>query len=112
MLTYIISLIHLLIVIWALTAPFIKCLRPSYILLMPFIVIHWILLDDTCILTIIENNLRGCSREETFMYRLVGGIYNLPDGIFGKLIWIYVIVTWLYSINKVTWDELKKGILY
>jgi hypothetical protein len=73
---------------------------------------HWILLDDTCVLTLIENKLRGCAKEETFTFRLVSGIYNLPEGILGKLIWIYSITTWLYSINKVTWDDIKESILY
>ncbi|AGE48609.1 hypothetical protein PBCVAN69C_675L [Paramecium bursaria Chlorella virus AN69C] len=112
MLSCIISLIHLLVIIWALSAPFVKCLRPSYVLLMPFIMIHWILLDDTCILTIIENNLRGCAKEETFMHRLVGGIYNLPEGILGQLIWIYVIVTWVYAVSKTSWGDIKKSLLH
>ncbi|APC25738.1 hypothetical protein BST79_gp225 [Only Syngen Nebraska virus 5] len=110
MLSWVISLLHLLIIIWALIAPFTKCLRPSYILLMPFIMIHWILLDDTCVLTLIENKLRGCAKEETFMHRLVGGIYNLPDGILGKLIWIYVIVTWVYAVSKTSWEDIKKSL--
>ena len=54
-----VSFLHFLVLFWALVAPFHKELQVSYVVLMPIIVLHWILLDDSCILTVLEKHIRG-----------------------------------------------------
>lgn len=107
----ILTFLHILVILWALVAPFssVSNLRVSYIVLMPFIMFHWILLDNTCIFTMIENKLRGCETEESFIHRLVSPIYNIPEGLLGNVMWLYAIVSWLYAVNATTLDELKEN---
>lgn len=106
---FIITLLHLLVLAWALLAPFTKVLRVSYILLMPVIMIHWILLDDSCALTLLENHLRGCDTKESFVHQFVSKIYNVPDGLIGSLMWVYAITTWLYAISQVTKEDFGEA---
>jgi hypothetical protein len=110
MFDWVLKFLHFIIIIWALVAPFTKELRPSFVIIAPFIMLHWILLDDTCILTLIENKLRGCGKEETFMHQLVSPMYNLPEGLLGTLMWVYMVITWLYAVNNTSFEEIKKSL--
>jgi hypothetical protein len=106
---WIITLLHILVLAWALIAPITKTLRVSYVLLMPVLMLHWLLLDDTCALTLLENHLRGCDTKESFVHQFVSKIYNVPDGILGSLTWVYAIATWLYAISKVTREDFREA---
>jgi hypothetical protein len=106
---WIITLLHILVLAWALIAPITKTLRVSYVLLMPVLMLHWLLLDDTCALTLLENHLRGCDTKESFVHQFVTKIYNVPDGIIGSLTWVYAIATWLYAISKVTREDFREA---
>ena len=57
---YIISIIHIIIIILVLTIPFTNSnyLLCLYIITIPFIILHWILNDNTCCLTIAEKYFR------------------------------------------------------
>jgi len=57
---------------------------------------HWILANDTCALTLLECVLTGKSKEETFIGRLMGGIYNVQS----KDIWIITIILWCVTTFK------------
>jgi hypothetical protein len=102
-----IAILHLLVLFWALMAPFTKELQVSYLLLMPVIMLHWVLLDDTCALTLLENHIRGCETSESFIHKFVSKIYNVPDGLLGSLMWVYAIVTWLYVVTQVTKEDFS-----
>lgn len=106
---FIITLLHLLVLAWALLAPFTRVLRVSYILLMPVIMLHWVLLDDTCALTLLENHIRGCDTKESFVHQFVSKIYNVPDGLLGSLTWAYSITTWLYAISQVSKEDFREA---
>lgn len=105
----IISVLHFLVLFWSLVAPFTKSLRVSYIILMPFIVFHWIILDGSCVLTLIENKIRGCSNDESFVHKFVSKIYNVPDGVVGNFMWIYAIITWIYAIIMVSKEDFVEA---
>ncbi|AGE56304.1 hypothetical protein PBCVNEJV1_458L [Paramecium bursaria Chlorella virus NE-JV-1] len=102
---WIITLLHFLVLLWALIAPFTKEIRVSYVILMPVIMFHWIILDDSCALTLLENHIRGTTTEESFVHALVSKIYNIPDGILGSLMWTYAIMTWLYAVSQITKED-------
>ena len=50
-----------------------------YSLLVPFLFFHWSVNDDTCALTQAEMLITGQKKEETFVGRVVGPIYNMDD---------------------------------
>jgi len=105
-----VSFLHMLVLFWALVSPFNKDLRVSYVVLMPIIMIHWIILDDSCILTLLEKHIRGCSGEESYVHKFVSKIYNVPDGVLGTCMWVYAIVTWLYACSQVSWKDLQDNL--
>lgn len=105
-----VSFLHFLVLFWVLVAPFHKELQVSYVVLMPVIVLHWIILDDSCILTVLEKHIRGCSGDESYVHKFVSKIYNVPDGVLGKLMWLYAIVTWVYAVSQVSWEDLQENL--
>ena len=112
MLAVIVSLLHFIVLFWALVAPFTKELRVSYFLLMPVIMLHWVLLDDSCILTVLENHIRGTTNDESFVYRFVSKIYNVPEGFVGSLMWAYAVTTWVYVCFKLTKEDFSEAFKY
>lgn len=107
-----VSFLHLLVLFWALTAPFVKELRVSYVILMPIIVLHWVILDDSCALTLLESHLRGCTTNESFVYKFVSKIYNVPEGSLGTIMWLYAIVTWVFALTMVTKKDFYTAFKY
>lgn len=77
-----ISGLHALYVLWFMYAPFSEnILQLSlHVVVAPAMVVHWLLNNDTCVLTAIEAGLRNISPGETFIGRLMSPIYLLPDG--------------------------------
>lgn len=78
----IIAFLHLLFIIFVATTPFATdnpffLLYYSFILF--FVMLHWYLNNDTCILTVIESKLRGTRDTQTFMGRLLKPIYNVQS---------------------------------
>ena len=93
-----------------------------YSLLIPFLFFHWSVNDDTCALTQLEMSMTGQKKEETFMGRLVGPIYKMPDDDINKftksiffLLWAivqYRIGHFDFLINqtKQYFKEMKKAV--
>lgn len=77
----IIFFIHLVFLIFILVVPFTNDRRSLefYSILIPFIFYHWSVNDDTCALTQAEMAITGQKKEETFMGRVVGPIYKMPE---------------------------------
>src|SRR4029079_19804711 len=94
-----ITLIHILFVLFIVLAPF---SNSNYILILhfifvPFMILHWILNDNTCVLTIIERNLRKkmygeeqYDDEDCFTCRLIELVYDFKKNYetFSKFIYI------------------------
>jgi len=76
----IISILHLLFIIFVTCTPFVTT-NPVFLLYYCFILffvgLHWYMNDDTCVLTLIESKLRGKKSTDTFMGQLIKPIYNV-----------------------------------
>lgn len=105
-----IMLLHLLFVLFIILVPFIG---NNYFLLLhsitvPFIIIHWILNDNSCVLTQIEKQLRkqyygqAINDNDCFTYNLVAPIYDFANNYhtFTILIYIITIMLWAISVYK------------
>ena len=66
-----------------------------YSILIPFLLLHWALNDDTCALTQIEAFFTDKPKERTFIGRFIGPIYNVPDDQLGKLTKCLFFTLWL-----------------
>ena len=105
-----IQLIHIIIIALVVIIPFtnnIELLLMHWIIV-PFIVLHWILSYDTCVLTIIEIYLKNkiyqtdIQCEDALLYRLIAPVYNFKDNYnnFSKFIYIITILLWVKSSSK------------
>ena len=95
----IIFIIHLLVVIVGILAPFIAK-RPMlimYSLTVPFVFFHWSINDDTCALTQLESMLTDEPNDRTFMGRIMGPIYNVPDDTIGKMTKGLFFLLWIFT---------------
>lgn len=105
----VISLVHAAIFGWALVAPFSRSrfLRVSYVIFAPFLMLHWILNDDTCALTALECTLRGlddCSA--SYVHRVVSPLYKLQDSEASLIAWTYTLASWAYAASSVSMADV------
>lgn len=106
---YAIKLIHLLLIMFIIITPFTDS---TYFNLMicatlPFIIIHWIMNDNTCCLTIMENYMRQrlygkSKKKECLTYKLISPIYDFKKNNkrYSQVIYIIAILLLIMSITK------------
>ena len=107
-----INIIHLTVIIFVLTAPF---SNSNYLILLhaiivPFIVLHWLLNNNNCCLTVMEKYIRekntgkSVKEEECFTYQLVAPIYdfNKNHQAFSTFIYILTISLWSISVYNLS----------
>lgn len=105
-----ITLTHLLLVLFIIAIPFTDS---NYFLLLhaifiPFMMIHWICNDNTCVLTIVERKIRKMIKKEKeddkdcFTCRLIEPIYDFKKNYesFSKTIYLVTIGLWLISAGR------------
>lgn len=77
-----IRVIHFSVILFVITGPFIindKPLLSLYILIVAFIVFHWLLSNDSCVLTLVEQKITGRKSNDTFIGKIVKPIYNVSN---------------------------------
>jgi hypothetical protein len=102
----IITLIHVVVIILILTVPFVNDnhLLFMYLIIIPFIVLHWVANNNTCCLTVTERWLRGISSdkpvpmEECLSYKLIAPIYDFKKNNEDYSTFIYGLVAVLWGI--------------
>lgn len=94
----IIFLIHLIFLMWILVIPFTNDRRQLefYSMVIPFIFYHWSVNDDTCALTQAEMYVTGKEKDSTFMGRIVGPIYKMPDTDVNRLTKTLFFALWAF----------------
>lgn len=112
-----ITLLHTLFIICVVVTPF---LNSTYFLLLhaifvPFMVFHWICNNNTCVLTIVEKNLRKkmgkeYDEDDCFTCRLIEPVYdfkknNIP---YSKVIYTTTILLWFITFGKLIY-KYKSG---
>ena len=97
----IIFIIHLILFLACIIIPFIttdKKYLTIYSFIIVFIIFHWVMNDDRCILTYIEHKLRNIDTEETFFNRLVSPVYKMDN----DMLKIYIFLSWSFVHYKLT----------
>ena len=92
-------IIHIIIFLVAIIIPFIgnNQILELYSLLIPFVMFHWVMNDDTCCLTHMEHKFTNTPIDQTFSGRIIGPIYNLSDDDSGKCIKLILFSLWLFT---------------
>jgi len=113
-----VTFVHILFVLFVVLTPF---TNSNYLLLLhsitiPFIIIHWLMNDDTCVLTMVERNIKkglygdAYKEEECLTCRLIEPVYNFVNDnrTFSKIIYIITILLWSISVGKLVY-KYKTG---
>lgn len=106
-----INLIHLLVILFVIIVPFTNStlLLLLHSVIVPFIMLHWLVNNDTCAITEVEKFVRiklnggnPVQYNECFSYKLVSPVYNFisenPD--YSKMTWVITIILWTISLYK------------
>jgi hypothetical protein len=102
-----ITILHILVVLFVIIAPFSDSnyLLIMHIILIPFIVLHWILNNNTCSLTVAEKYIREISYgiksddKDCFVYQFIAPIYDFNKDHEAYSNFIYAITLGLWAIS-------------
>jgi len=105
---------HIFIILFVLIAPFsnIPAILILHIVSGISLIIHWLANSNACILTILESQLRGVSKDDTFSHQFISPIYDISDtdwSTFCYLITIFLIIVSVYRLQNL--EEFKQAIL-
>ena len=104
MIPYIIKFIHILVVIFLVFSPFFgdEYFLTMHLLVVPFILLHWITNQSVCALTEMEKIVTGktCD-DETFFGQVVGPIYKFKtQGEENLFVWTLMITLWFITFVR------------
>ena len=107
-----INILHLIIIIFVLAVPFSDSnyLIFLHIIIIPFIMIHWVFNNNTCCLTVAEKFIRQktigtkIKEEDCFTYQLIAPIYDFNKNHEAFATFIYILTTclWLISVHSMS----------
>lgn len=103
-----VSLLHAAFVVFMVWAPFSgnRTALVLHLLVTPFLWLHWLLNDDTCVLTLVEKQLRGCEDSSSFFYALVSPVYRVRDEQVRVGVWVASALLWLATLRHVGWADV------
>lgn len=70
-------------------------------MLVPFLYLHWFLNNDTCALTLLECYLRGCPQDRSFVYNVVGPIYNVDPRYVNAVTRVLPLILWCVTLYRI-----------
>ena len=99
-----IKILHVLIVLFIIGAPFTNDPRLLIIHVASCIslITHWYLNNDTCCLTLVESYLSGKKKKETFMGRLISPVYTMDESTTSKVTYYSTIALMVVSLYKLS----------
>ncbi|ARF09548.1 hypothetical protein Indivirus_1_171 [Indivirus ILV1] len=104
-----ITFLHTLFVIFVVITPFtnMNYFLMLHAIFLPFVMLHWICNDNTCVLTLIERNLRKkiygkVDEEDCITCRLIEPVYDFRKNYatFSIIIYAITIGLWFISLGK------------
>lgn len=105
---FLISVLHVLVILFVLCAPFSNSnyLLLMHIIVIPFIILHWYLSNNSCSLTVIERIIKdktegqSYTKEDCFTYKFIAPIYDFNKNTkdFSNFTYIITIGLWFVSI--------------
>ena len=111
---WLITVLHVLVIIFVLGAPFSDSnyLLVMHLIIVPFILLHWVLNNNTCSLTVAEKFIRDTTagdnmdKEDCFTYKFIAPIYdfNKNNNNYSSFTYILTIGLWLTTV----YNLLKK----
>ena len=108
---FLINIIHILVIIFVVIAPFTNSnlFLLLHSIVVPFIMIHWILNNDTCAITLMEKYVRiqmnggdYVDDKDCISYKVIGPIYNFMNEHvdYSRWTWIMTSMLWFVTLYK------------
>lgn len=115
---FIIQIIHVFVLLFVFLTPFLgdEYLLTLHLIIIPFIMLHWLTNQDVCALTELEKIVRGgcvdtetffgqvmipIYKDETFMGRIISPFYKFEDEeTEKKAVWIGLILLWIITVIR------------
>jgi hypothetical protein len=116
---YIISIIHLIFIFFIIGTPFLtnsNALLLLHIIIVPFMLAHWITNNNMCTLTVIEKYIRlqlygnvNNNLENCFTCRIIEPIYDFNKNFdkFQKILYIFTLLLWFVSLYKLYLNRIN-----
>ena len=103
----IIRIFHIFIILFVLIAPFtnLTALLILHITFSISLLVHWVFNSNECSLTLLESQLRGLPRNESFSYKFISPIYNISNTDWSYFCYIITISLMCVSIYKLYHSE-------
>lgn len=102
-----INVLHIIVILFIIGAPFSDSnyLLVLHIIVVPFIILHWVLSNNTCCLTVTEKFLREQTNgkksndEECFSYKFIAPIYDFNKNYNAYSDFIYLLTAGLWGVS-------------
>ncbi len=104
--------LHLVLVGFMALAPFSSnpAILVAHLVATPFLWLHWLLNNDACALTLLEQQLRGgVPARQTFMHALVSPVYKVSDADVRSVAWLASGLLWLVTLARVRWSDVSRA---
>lgn len=103
----IIRIFHLLIILFILIAPFtnLTALLILHITFSISLLVHWVFNSNECSLTLLESQLRGLPKGESFSYKFISPIYDISNTDWSYFCYIITISLMFVSIYNLYYSE-------
>jgi len=94
---------HIFVVLFIVFMPFLD-VPPVFLILhitsCVCLMLHWYSNSDICSLTVIEGQLRGVDRTETFTHKFISPIYKITSTEWSNIVWLVTFIVMCVSIYK------------
>lgn len=106
-----VRILHILFIAWMVYAPFSgnEVMLVFHAMIAPFLMLHWILHADGCILTVLEKHLRGIDNDsQSFIHSIVGPIYMIDDASLKKIVFMTTFALWMITLSQLNRDMITR----
>lgn len=111
MISMVIRIIHILFIAWMIYAPFsgIDTFIVFHAIISPFLMLHWIVHHDGCILTVLEKYARGLEHDtESFIHSIVAPVYVIDDAVLKRVVFACTLVLWGVSLSQIDREMIRR----
>lgn len=105
---------HVFVVLFIVFLPFFD-VPPAFLILhitsCVCLMVHWLSNSDICSLTIIEGQLRGVDRTDTFIHKFISPVYKITSTEWSTVVWLVTFIVMCISIYKLYHTDKFKKVL-
>ena len=94
-----IKMIHIILIGCVVIIPWLNntMLSSMYFISIPFLLLHWVTNNDTCVLSIMERIIRGLdSKDDCFICNVLEPVFKINHLPVAEVIYVITIALWLY----------------